>query len=200
MLNFSPSCERNKNVILKQLTPLFSEGSQHSVLEIGSYSGQHAIHFCQHLNDILWQPTDTQLYYDALQQNLMPLSLPNCLPPKPLNVGNHQDWPEQAYDTVFTANTLHIMSWREVELMFQHLPRVCHSATQLVIYGPFKYSQQYTSESNAQFELWLKNRDIQSGIKDFEKINALAEKAGFALQDDVSMPANNQLLIWTSCR
>ena len=66
----------------------------------------------------------------------------------------------------------------------------------LCVYGPFKYAGEYTSESNASFELWLQERDPVSAIRDFETVNALAEKAGLTLVTDHPMPANNQLLVW----
>ncbi len=34
----------------------------------------------------------------------------------------------------------------------------------------FKYRGEFTSESNAGFDLWLQGRDPLSGIRDFEKL------------------------------
>ena len=67
----------------------------------------------------------------------------------------------------------------------------------LLVYGPFKYRGEFTTESNARFDVWLKTRDHLSGIRDFEWVNELAEDAGFSLIEDNAMPANNQLLAWT---
>ena len=66
----------------------------------------------------------------------------------------------------------------------------------LVLYGPFNYEGAFTSESNARFDLWLKNRDPQSGIRDFEAVCELAAQQELQLQDDIAMPANNRLLVW----
>ncbi|MEZ5503017.1 MAG: DUF938 domain-containing protein [Halioglobus sp.] len=76
---------------------------------------------------------------------------------------------------------------------------LAHSAARdvvLAVYGPFNYNGSYTSASNAQFDQWLKQRDPHSGIRDFECVNGLAGAAGFSLQGDHSMPANNRLLVW----
>jgi hypothetical protein len=65
------------------------------------------------------------------------------------------------------------------------------------IYGPFKYEGNYTTESNAQFDDWLRARNPESGIRDFEDINTLAAEVGLNLVVDVGMPANNQILIFS---
>jgi hypothetical protein len=64
------------------------------------------------------------------------------------------------------------------------------------MYGPFNYGGQFTSESNARFDVWLKNRDPNSGVRDFEAINRLAEAQGLTLWQDIAMPANNRSLVW----
>ncbi len=197
MLNFSPSCERNKDVIAQTLMPYFSQQAQ--VLEIGSLSGQHAIHFCQKFPSLVWQPSDLANNLEALQHNIVEAELDNCLSVLALDVSNKAAWPNKTFDIIYSANTLHIMSWSHVETLFHSLPKVCCSGTILAIYGPFNYNNAFTSESNKIFEVWLKDRDESSGIRDFEQVNELAKQGGFILKDDVKMPANNQLLIWQKC-
>jgi hypothetical protein len=65
------------------------------------------------------------------------------------------------------------------------------------IYGPFNYQGKYTSESNANFDIWLKDRDINSGIRNIEEILLLANSVGLNLIDDHVMPANNRLLVFS---
>ncbi|WNC68311.1 DUF938 domain-containing protein [Thalassotalea nanhaiensis] len=193
-LNYSPSCERNQDVILKQLLPILSSVS--SVLEIGSYSGQHALHFCSSLSHLNWQPSDQHSLVANLNENLHRHNIDNIKPAIELDVSDPVQWPETKFDLIFSANTLHIMSWQHVVEMFNNLPKCLNNQSYLCIYGPFKYNGQYTSSSNANFQLWLQNRDPVSGIRDFEKINELAEDIGLTLLQDIAMPANNQLLIW----
>ena len=100
------------------------------------------------------------------------------------------------YDAVFSANTLHIMSWAEVEQLFAALPRLTAKDARLVIYGPFNYGGKYTSVSNADFDRSLKERAPHMGIRDVAAIDALAHTAGFDLIDDVAMPANNRCRVW----
>ena len=66
----------------------------------------------------------------------------------------------------------------------------------LVIYGPFNYGGQYTSESNAVFNAWLKSQGAHQGLRDFEAVDALARQAGLVLIEDRAMPSNNRCLVW----
>jgi hypothetical protein len=99
-------------------------------------------------------------------------------------------------DTVFNANTVHIISWPEVEGMFAGIARVLKAGGILCLYGPFNYEGKFTSESNAHFDAWLKLRNSNSGVRDFEAINRLAETHGLFLLRDVTMPSNNRTLVW----
>ena len=106
------------------------------------------------------------------------------------------DWGPELYDAVFSANTLHIMSWSEVERMFARLPQVLERDATLVIYGPFNIGGEFTSESNAAFDAQLRAHAPHRGIRDFEQIDALARSLGFALVENRAMPANNRCLVW----
>ena len=191
MLNFSEACERNKQPISDSLSAYLV--SQNTILEIGSGSGQHAL-FLSAQHHLKWQPSDQECYLDALTTNIKQYASPGVLPPIALDV--RQAWPKTHYDGVFTANTLHIMSWKEVESFFKGVGTVLQKHGYLFIYGPFRYEGTFTSPSNAQFDRYLKARDSTSGIRDFEAINKLANAQGMSLANDLKMPANNQLLVW----
>jgi len=117
------------------------------------------------------------------------------LPPIAIDVNDTQ-WPIEIVDTVFNANTVHIISWPEVERMFAGIARVLSASGILCLYGPFNYEGKFTSESNARFDAWLKSRNRNSGVRDFEAINRLAETHGLFLLRDVTMPSNNRTLVW----
>jgi hypothetical protein len=105
-------------------------------------------------------------------------------------------WPPQRYDAIFSANTLHIMSWAEVERVFARLTDVMTCDARLAVYGPFNYGGRFTSESNATFDAWLKQSGTHQGIRDFEAVDALAVTAGLTLIEDRAMPSNNRCLVW----
>lgn len=193
---FSQACENNKAAILAVLKNYFSEVD--SVLEIGSGTGQHAVHFAEHLPHVSWQPADQRQYIPGIQSWIDWKPLPNVLPPLELDV--NLPWPIDSVDAIFSANTVHIMSWPEVEKMFQSIGSVLNQRGVFCLYGPFNYRGRYTSDSNASFDQWLKQRDPLSGIRDFEAIERLAETAGLILLSDEVMPANNRCLVWKKQR
>lgn len=190
---YAESCEENKLPILAVLQEWFDR--QGKVLEVGSGTGQHAVFFASQLRHLVWQASDVAEHLPGIQAWLDEAGLENLLLPLTLDV---QQWslhsPE--YEYVFSANTVHIMSWPEVEKMFAGIGQVLKQDGRFCLYGPFNYNRCYTSESNARFDQWLKMRDPKSGIRDFEELDQLARQAGMRLSRDVEMPVNNRILVW----
>jgi cyclopropane fatty-acyl-phospholipid synthase-like methyltransferase len=189
---FSDACERNRDPIFSALRSHFSDRER--VLEIGSGTGQHAVYFAEKMPALIWQSSDRSENLPGVRAWLDGAALPNT--PTPIELDVNGDWPTDQFDGIFSANTLHIMSWLEVELLFRKLASVSSPDAKLAIYGPFNYDGHFTSDSNAAFDRSLKSRSAQMGIRDFEAVNVLASQAQFALIDDVPMPANNHLLVW----
>ncbi|WP_307781390.1 DUF938 domain-containing protein [Psychrobacter sp. H8-1] len=100
------------------------------------------------------------------------------------------------YDAVFTANTLHIISWPLVEQLFNLVGGALPAHGKLIIYGPFNENGYYTSASNQQFDISLRQRDANSGIRNLEDIIELAEQHRLTLNERYAMPANNQILVF----
>jgi len=192
-LPFSQACENNGGVILAILQRHFAKAGR--VLEIGGGTGQHAVQFASQLPWLQWQSTDVPDAVARLNLRLHAAGLPNLPPALPLDV-TQQAWSLNGFDYLFSANSLHIMPQSAVVEFFRHLPAVLNAGAIVCVYGPFKYGGEFTTASNAQFDLWLKGNDARSGIRDFETVQALAQGAGLALLEDNAMPANNQLLVW----
>lgn len=189
---FSQACENNKDPILTVLKTCFSN-SKH-VLEVGSGTGQHSVHFAMHLAHLEWQTSDRLINHGGIQQWIDEAQLSNLHAPLTLDL-NHA-WPITSVDAIYTANTLHIISRALVECFFDGIKRHLAPEGVVCIYGPFKYQGQYTSESNQRFDEFLKGQDSESGIRDFEHIVTLGELEGLTLLEDHKMPANNQLLVF----
>ncbi len=188
----SPACERNRGPILDVLREYFAD--RRHVLEIGSGTGQHAVHFAAALPHLTWQGSDRAENLPGIRAWLDEAALPNTPEPLELEVGGR--WPCGPFDAIFSANTLHIMAWPEVRQFFAQLPAVTSDDAILAIYGPFNYDGRYSSDSNAAFDQWLKDRGAQMAIRDAGDIDALAMTAGFSLIDDRAMPANNRCRVW----
>jgi hypothetical protein len=189
---FSQTCENNKDPILQVIRTVFCQPT--TVWEIGSGTGQHAYYFASHLPHIEWQPTDRSENIPGICLWQEQAQLTNLKSPLMLDVTDAA-WPCTTIDALFTSNTLHIMSWTEVQLFFDHLTRYLSPKALMCIYGPFNYNGTYTSNSNASFDQWLKCQNTSSGIKDFEEIVFLLTSKDFSLLQDIAMPANNRLLV-----
>ena len=192
-MQFSQAAENNKTAIAELLVPALERASR--LLEIGSGTGQHAVYFSSLLPRISWQPSDLSENLESLNVRLKAEGGANILPAMMLNVMS-SDWSVEPVDAIYSANSVHIMSWSHVEALFAGVDKVLKPNGILVLYGPFKYGGEFTTPSNAQFELWLKARDANSGIRDFEAVDALANEVGLKIFADHPMPANNQLIIW----
>lgn len=189
---FSAASERNREPILSVLREQFA-GVQ-SVLEIGSGTGQHAVHFAGAMPHLTWHCSDRAQNLPGVRLWLAQAALPNT--PAPIELDVNGTWPPLQFDAVFSANTLHIMGWAEVQRMFAMLSRVLKDESRLTLYGPFNRGGRFTSQSNARFDAELKGADPKRGIRDFEAVDRLAAQAGLMLIDDRALPANNCCLTW----
>lgn len=193
MKPFSQACLNNRDPILEILKRVFAHCRR--VLEVGSGTGQHAVYFAEHLPHLCWQTSDLCENHEGINQWLAEFPRDNLLPPLELDV-TCQPWPLAGVDGIFSANTAHIMPWEAVEKMFAAIPAVLQPGGVLALYGPFNYGGAYTSDSNRCFDQWLKTQAPYRAIRDFEKVDALARRAGLHLLEDNAMPANNRLLVW----
>ena len=190
---YSAACERNRAPILGVLCGFFAD--RRRVLEVGSGTGQHAAHFAAAMPALEWQASDRAENLAGIRAWLAEAALPNTPAPLELDVAAGP-WPPGPFDALFSANTLHIMAWREVEALFAALPALASDDAKLAIYGPFNVDDRDTSDSNAAFDASLKARASHMGLRDVAAIEALACAAGFVRVADGTMPANNRILLW----
>ncbi|GHG01531.1 methylase [Thalassotalea marina] len=199
-LPFSQACENNQQPILEQLATFLN--GEESILEVGSGTGQHAVYFAKKLPNITWFSADLAINHPHLTQRFKESTLANICGPLELDLS--QDWltstrpllANKAVSVVYSANTLHIVSWTLVEHFFTSVSELLPTHGLLFVYGPFNYQGRFTSPSNAEFDLWLKERDAQSGIRDIEAIVKLANQQKLTLKHDIAMPANNRFLVF----
>ena len=197
MKPFAESCLQNQVEICNVLDKLLIDKKH--VLEIGSGTGQHAVYFAKQLPHLIWQTSDQEQYPQGINLWIDEAGLDNIITPIKLDVSKDK-WPEQTttqkIDALFSANVVHIMAWDNVIDYFNFGTKLLQKNGVFILYGPFNYHGKYTSQSNAEFDQWLKSRDPESGIRDFDALDQLAEKNQLSLKYDIEMAANNRILCW----
>lgn len=190
---FSQACENNKHAILEVIKTVFTQPG--IILEVGTGTGQHAVHFAAALPHLTWQCSDHPSNAELSEARIAEANLSNILLPLAFDVSD-ATWPLRRFDGAFSANTAHIMAWFEVMAMFEGVAVGLGSGQPFCLYGPFRYSGMHTSDSNHNFDLSLRHQAEHMGVRDLDDLNPLASKVGLTLADDVAMPANNRLLVW----
>ena len=202
-LPFSQACENNKQPILEVLR-IELQGFSH-VLEIGSGTGQHSVYFAPNLPELQWQTSDVISNHRHIIAWHNAYPAPNLYSPLAFDLAqdsvpvsghlnsSHVDKP---YDVIFTANTLHIISWALVERLFVLAGDALPVDGKLIIYGPFNEDGKYTSEGNQRFDAMLRAGNPDSGIRDKEDVVSLANAHYLQLSQTYAMPDNNQLLVF----
>ncbi|MGB3051509.1 MAG: DUF938 domain-containing protein [Polyangiales bacterium] len=192
---FAPAAERNRQPILDVLRRVLP--STGLVLEVASGTGQHAIFFTEHLPRLRWQPSDASA--DALRSIaawVEESGHENLLPPIELDVRTLR-WPIASADALLCINMIHISPWETTEALFHGASALLADGAPLVTYGPYRLHGEHSAPSNAAFDQSLRSRNPRWGVRDIDALTELAGRAGFELQERVSMPANNMTLVWT---
>jgi cyclopropane fatty-acyl-phospholipid synthase-like methyltransferase len=190
---YAESCEENGPPILEVLKARLPREGE--LLEIGSGTGQHAVMFASTLPGIQWHTSDRAETHQGIAMWLAEAKLPNLHAPIALDVLD-DPWPEQQFDAVYSANTAHIMPVEAVAAMFEGISRILKPGAPFLLYGPFMYDGEHSSESNRRFDHWLRSCEEHRGIRDLSWLKEVAEPLGLVLEEDVEMPVNNRILVW----
>ena len=190
---YAPSCDRNREPILGVLQSFL--GNTKSLLEIGAGTGQHAVFMAPHFDHMDWTLADRRQNHKGISLWLGDFPNSNIHGPIEYEIPE-SSLPRETFDGVFTCNTLHMIPWSHCLKMFDDVNHTLLPEGLFIIYGAFNYKDQFTSESNRNFDIWLKKRDPQSGIKNFEDVTNALKTLGFQKLQDISMPANNCILVF----
>ena len=197
-LPFSQACENNQQPILEVLQQDLK--NSHHVLEVGSGTGQHSVYFAPRLTHLHWPTSYVYANHAIINAWHTAYPAPNLYAPLSFDVSSDSipinKTINAPYDAVFTANTLHIMSWSLVTRLFELAGDMLPLEGKFIIYGPFNENGHYSSESNRQFDYSLRQRDSHSGIRALEDITAVAEKQHLLLINRYKTPANNEILVF----
>jgi SAM-dependent methyltransferase len=189
---FSEAAERNKVPILGALGRLLPARGR--VLEIGSGTGQHVVHFAPAFPRLSWQPTEQREHLEGLNARIRLEGPPNVLPAIELDVTG--PWPDYCFEAVYSSNTAHIMPWDLVQAMFAGVSARMAPRGIFCLYGPFNVDGEFTSASNQEFDRQLRERDRAMGLRDVGALATLAGEQRMRLEECCPLPANNQLLVF----
>lgn len=191
---FSAAADRNKEPILEVLKKVL-RAEDKRLLEVGAGTGQHAIFLAPQFPKMEWTPTEVSENLPMLREAIKQAGIPNIKLPFRMKIGE-DDFPIRTFDTVLTINTFHIMSWKECKTFMKLISGRLDEGSKVMIYGPFNYNGKFTTPSNEEFDKTLREKDPQSGIRNFEDVLAAMFKNGFELLKDYEMPANNRMLVF----
>ncbi len=189
----APASGRNRDAILEVIKSEFA--TCHSVLEIGSGTGQHAVYFADAMPSLQWQTSDLAENHPGIDSWIADSGLENVRRPILIDV-EHAEGIDGIYDGIFSANTAHIMSIHGVSCMFDVVGRVLSPGGVFCLYGPFNQDGKFTSESNEHFDQSLRSRDAAMGIRDLEELDNFAARMSMCRLRQYAMPANNMLVVW----
>jgi cyclopropane fatty-acyl-phospholipid synthase-like methyltransferase len=180
----------------------FLLGQTGDVLEAGSGTGQHVVHFARHTPDITWWPSDlNEAHLRSIEAWLKHSGLPNIRSPRRIDLSD-PGWASAMRDSggpaellaIFCANVIHIAPWRVAEGLFAGAAHYLRADGRLFLYGPFKRDGKHTALSNAVFDTSLRNQDAEWGVRDITDLEKLADSVGLNLIEISDMPANNLIL------
>jgi SAM-dependent methyltransferase len=194
---------RNHQPIWAVLSRLLA-GRSGNVLEAGSGTGQHVLHFAAHTPHLTWWPSDlNDQHLKSIAAWRAHAGQPNVRAPHRIDLSD-PDWfarlreeggPAQLA-AIFCANVVHIAPWSVAEGLFAGAGRALEAGGLLMLYGPFKRDGKHTAVSNAVFDTSLREGNPEWGVRDIADLNALAAHAGLSLRESVEMPANNMILVF----
>jgi SAM-dependent methyltransferase len=190
----SPSVARNRDPILSVLRRVLPPTGQ--VLEIASGTGEHAVHFAAALPHLTWQPTDRdEQALKSIAAHRAASGLPNLLAPLFLDAAA-PEWPVERADAISAINMVHISPWQATQGLMAGAGRILPPGGILYLYGAYKENGAHTTPSNAAFDLDLRRRNPEWGVRDVETVADLAREHGLDLVERLQMPANNLSLVF----
>lgn len=174
------------------------------VVEVGSGTGQHVIHFAGQAPEITWWPSDlNEAHLKSIDAWRAHAQLANVQAPLRIDLSDPAWCSEMENGSgpgpllaVFCANVVHIAPWPVAEGLIAGAAKYLRPDGQLFIYGPFKRGGAHTAVSNAVFDTSLRSGNPEWGVRDVEALERVGQGVGLKLAEVIEMPANNLILVF----
>jgi cyclopropane fatty-acyl-phospholipid synthase-like methyltransferase len=196
---FSPATARNCEPILTVLRRVLP--SRAKILEVASGAGEHAVNIAKALPGLDWQPSDptadargsiaSWIAHERVANVRSPVDIDVCQ-----EIWGVED--RSPYDAIVAINMIHIAPWSATLGLLNGAHRLLREGGILFLYGPFMRDHRHTAPSNAEFDVSLRSRDPEWGVRDLGEVEAAAAEGGLRLHDVVEMPANNLSVIFVN--
>jgi len=190
----SPSAERNREPIAEVLSQVLPQSGL--VLEVGSGTGEHAVHFAHVMPHLAWQPTEKDK--DCLRSISAWAALEaqaNVRRPLYLDVTDAQ-WPIAAADAIICINMIHVAPWSVAQALFRGSSRILSPGGLLCLYGPYRVAGKHTSASNRAFDAQLRAMNSEWGVRNLDAVSHEAQSFNIELVRTFQMPANNLIVVF----
>lgn len=200
------AAECNKQPILEVLlNHIIPDSTPVSVLEIGSGTGQHLVHFAAHFPLATFQPTDIDPEYlksiqayineyevNAFTKNVRSPLVVDVLSSSTNNLHDH------SFDFVYCSNLIHITPIECTRGLFRLAERVLKVDGSLITYGPYGLPNggRLTPESNRRFHAYLRMQNPEWGVRGIDELSSIAHEHQMELKQIFNMPENNKILWW----
>ena len=171
-------------------------------MEIGSGSGEHGVVFQKRFPEIIWQTSDPDLQNRESIISWIEYEELNKKMPQPLDLDvRNIPWKiplmlAHPLQSIVSINMIHIAEWNCTIALFKGAGELLKKGQFLILYGPFKFNNMHTSESNYIFDNSLKMQNNLWGIKNLEEVCDESNKNGFSQEEIIRMPANNFSVIY----
>tara|TARA_B100000902_G_scaffold290200_1_gene276481 strand:+ start:1403 stop:2026 length:624 start_codon:yes stop_codon:yes gene_type:complete len=197
---FFPATKRNRHCIGDILSKTIQKSG--TILEIASGSGEHGVVFQKRFPNIIWQTSDPDIVHRKSISSWIDYEELNMKMPQPLDIDVvRTPWyiPLELalfIQGIIAINMIHITPWKCTESLFKESGKLLKNGQFLMLYGPFKICNEFTSQSNFLFDKSLKTQNSLWGLRDLEEVSSLGSENGFLQEDIIKMPANNFALIY----
>ncbi|MEO1221372.1 MAG: DUF938 domain-containing protein, partial [Pseudomonadota bacterium] len=175
MKRHAPAALRNREAIAEVL--LVELPKKGTVLEVASGSGEHVVFFAQAFPHLDWQPSDAdpdaQNSIRAYTEEYKGTNLRNVTTVDAQVPNAWAVTPDIA--ATVCSNMIHVSAYASCTGLFEGSARVAEQSVSasgfpLILYGPFFEQGVEPAPSNIAFDLGLKARDPNWGIRDAETL------------------------------